>query len=52
MDPFGEPINNGLNDPATFPVRCQAGAEVLLKRIFKKLFNQVNALQPSELDDE
>ena len=31
---------------------CQMGAELILKRIVKKLFNQLNELQPNELDDE
>lgn len=31
---------------------CQDGAEIFLRRIFNKLFQQVNELQPDELDNE
>jgi hypothetical protein len=51
MDPFGEQLSGGSSEVVPTN-RCQAGAEIILKRIFKKLFNQVNALQPTELDDE
>lgn len=31
---------------------CSKGSAIVLKRIIRKLFNQVDQLQPSELDDE
>lgn len=31
---------------------CQMGAEIILKRIIRKLFHQMNELQPNELDDD
>lgn len=53
MDPFGgEQLGGGGSNEVVPTNRCQMGAEIILKRIFKKLFHQVDALQPSELDDE
>lgn len=31
---------------------CSLGADIVLKRIMRKLFSRMNALQPSELDEE
>lgn len=31
---------------------CKLGADIVLKRLVRKLFNHVNQLQPDELDDE
>lgn len=52
MDPFGEHTSSQPLEVVRASKNCQDGAEIILKRIFKKLFNQINELQPSELDDE
>jgi hypothetical protein len=51
MDPFGDHTAADTNEMVVGN-RCPRAAEIILKRLFKKLFNQVDALQPSELDEE
>lgn len=52
LNPFGTSDETNLERVTTRDSSCQMGSEIVLKRLVKKLFHQVNELQPNELDDE